>query len=272
MHFLALSWVVLAFYTGTAVLYWWAFVEKDNRILKRARNAYGVVILLHFITIVHFSLYFSRVPIATVGESFGTMVFLTATIYWVLEWRLKEASMGILLLPIFVLLMLIGNLTFTPSETISPILKDIKFEIHVITMLLGYGAFALAAIASLLYKLLDREIRSRRMGMFYSRLPSLPFFLNISNAAIDTGIIFTTVGLGLGIYLAVQVWGTHVIGEPKFFSALLTWCLYGIHVIGRRKWNFNGQRATSLALIGFGWLLFSYLVISLLFTRVHHFA
>ncbi|MEZ4765650.1 MAG: cytochrome c biogenesis protein CcsA [Calditrichia bacterium] len=259
-------------YAATAVIYRRAFKSRQRETYRLGRQMFSGTLLAHLAFIIYFTVIFRRMPIATVSETFGTFVFLTAATYWVLESWLHEFSMGVLLFPIFLILLAIGNLTFRGDEAIAPILKDVKFGAHVIAMLLGYGAFLLSFIASLLHQLLIREIRQHQLGVFYSRLPSLPFFEKISNSAIDIGLVFATIGMGLGIYFASKVWGNSVFGEPKLFSAALTWVIYCVHAIGRRAFNFSGQRAANIALAGFGWLMFSYLIISMLFTKIHYFA
>ncbi len=272
MFYLIFSWMIFGLYALTGYLYWRAFLSKRNNDFLWARRFFSATLIAQFVFILYFAFKFGRLPIATVNETFGTFVFLTASIYRVLEKRLGEFSMGVLILPIFLVLLAIGNLTFRGNEPMAEVLKDVKFGAHVLSMLLAYGAFAISFIASLLHKLLTREIQKHELGVFYSRLPSLPFFERISNAAIDIGMIFATVGLGLGIYFASQVWQGYLFSDPKFTAAFLTWLIYGIHAIGRRVSRFNGHRAATISLIGFSWLLFSYVIISMLFTKVHHFA
>lgn len=272
MVYITFSWIIFGLYALTGYLYWRAFLSKRSDDFLWARRLFSATLIAQSVFIIYFAFKFGRLPIATVNETFGTFVFLTAAIYWVLEKRLGEFSMGVLILPIFLILLAIGNLTFRGDEPIAEVLKDVKFGAHVLAMLLAYGAFAISFIASLLHKLLTREIQKHELGMFYSRLPSLPFFERISNAAIDIGMIFATIGLGLGVYFASQVWQGYLLSDPKFTAAFLTWLIYGIHAIGRRVSGFSGQRAATISLIGFSWLLFSYVIISMLFTKVHHFA
>jgi ABC-type uncharacterized transport system permease subunit len=272
MFYIYLSWLIPLLYAVTAGFYWLAFINKLPESHRVANRCFMLTLAAHLFTIIDFMIAFKRVPIATVSETFSTMVFLTAVVYWMLERRLRELSIGALLFPVFVLLLAIGNLTFRSREGTPDILGDVRFEIHVVAMLLAYGAFSISFIASMLYKLLAREMRQHELGVFYSRLPSLPFFEKISNTAIDSGVVFATIGLGLGLYFSRQVWGASILLEPKLFSAVITWLIYVAHSAGRRLFQFSGRRAATLSLVGFCFLMFSYLVISMLFTRVHHFA
>lgn len=270
------SWMLLAVYCVAAWYYGRDFWQKEPRDRQMAQRWIAAALGLHLLYLVSLTISLARLPVATVSESIGTFVWLSAVIYWALEQgilarRSDDRTMGTFILPILCILLLISNLTFRSDEEISPVLEDVRFELHVLALLLAYSALTISFIASLLHTLLARELKKREVGMFYNRLPSLAFFDRISNAAVDVGLIFMTIGLLYGVFSALQVWDALVFSEVKFGAAVFSWLVYGIHFAGRRLAGWGGQVGALLSIIGYLSILFSFIVISTLFTSVHHF-
>ncbi|RMD92078.1 MAG: hypothetical protein D6814_17455 [Calditrichaeota bacterium] len=265
------QWLVFLMYAAAGVFYIRDFAYQKPGDRKTAAVLFPASLVVHFGLLVYLMIVLKRIPVATLGESIGTFVWITGLIYWFLEWRLRERSMGIFILPILLLLIFISNRTFRIDEPINEVLKDVQFEIHVFFMLLSYGAFVISFIASLMHLLLNREIQKRNMGVFYRRLPSLAFFEQISNAAVDIGLVFISIGFLLGLHNALKVWDPSKLLDMKIIAVLLTWLIYLSHFLSRKFAGWQGQRAASLSVVGFGWLMFSFLIINLFFHSIHHF-
>ncbi len=266
-----ISWIIFALYILSCSFYWQGFSRNRTTNYHWAQRVLVLTLVCHLGLICFLTFQYGRIPIANLSEALSTFVWLTSCIYIVLEWRLKNYSMGAFILTILSILMAIGIITFQNNEAIPEVLKDVKFEAHVLALLISYGSFSISFIASLLHTLLDREIQKRRFRLFYSRLPSLPFFQRISNFAIDIGLAFATIGIGLGILQAMTIWENFFLTDPKFLTAALTWLIYCFHFLGRRFAGWGAQRSATISLIGFSLLLFSFLIISLFFTSLHNF-
>ena len=266
-----IMWGIFLLYVLASLSYLRDFYSGDSKPSRLAGLFLGSAILLHFAFLAAFTLELRRLPVATLSESIATFVWMTAVIYWMLERRLNERSMGTFILPILSLLMLIANLSFNPDEPIEAILEDVEFEVHVFFMLLAYGAFILSFIASLLHTLLSRELQKREVGVFYRRLPSLAFFEEISNYAVDIGLGFMTIGFLIGVINALKVWSPAKLMDPKILSVFLTWLIYLAHYLTRKFGGWRGQRAAILSMVGFTVLMFSFLLLTVLFSTVHHF-
>lgn len=266
------SWILIFLYGIAWVLYLRDFYQKRNPASTSSQIVFSVAVFSHILYLGVETFTLGRILTATVSETLGTFVAMTAAIYWVQERRLRNYSMSVFILPVFLIMLVVSTLTARPNETMPAILSDIKFEIHVLAMLISYGAFTVSFIASLLYLLLSREIRKRRLGLFYSRLPSLPFFGQISNTSVNTGLVFATIGLGMGTYFALQVWQSFFFSDPKFVIAFVNYLIYLLHFLGRKYAGWEGRRAAVISVVGFCWLLFSFLITSMLFTRLHNFS
>lgn len=266
------SWIVIVLYGVAWLLYLRDFYQKRTPASMQSQGVFSAALLTHIALLVWQTWDMGRIPFATVSETLTTFVAITAALYWVQERRLKNYSMSTFILPVLLLMLVVSAITARPVENISDLLRDVKFEIHVFTLLVSYGAFTISFIASLLFLLLAREIQKRQLGLFYSRLPSLPFFEQISNTSVNTGLVFGLVGLAMGTYFALQVWSNFLFSDPKFAIAFANYIVYLLHFLGRKYGGWQGRRAAIVSLVGFAFLLFSFLVTSLLLTRVHNFS
>lgn len=268
---LSFSWIVLAFYFITAFFYWKQFIKEKKDTKNKTYYWLVLAVFVHFVFILFFMMDISRIPIATVSETMHTFVWITATLYLFLELSLKEHSHGALILSLMVALLFISNLSFSISETINPILYDVKFESHVFAMLLAYSAFMLSFIACVLHLLLSNEIKKKEPGIFFRRLPSLFYFERISDFSINIGLIFLSLGFVLGFYSATQVWDSGIMTDPKIVSVLITLLIYFIYYVGRKIGLIRARRAAIVSIIGFITILISFLIISQLIPTSHHF-
>ncbi len=265
------QWLVFAFYLLANVFYLREFNYREARDRRRASVFFTSALVLHFFFLLMLGVQFGRLPVATISESISLFVWLTAVVYFILERRLRERFMGGFILPILLILLLYANFMFRFPEKINKILYDVEFEIHVLFMLFAYGAFIISFIASFLHTLLSRELQKRHMGLFYRRLPSLAFFESISNFAVDIGLLFMTVGLALGMRNAMKVWDPARLVDPKILGTFLTYVIYLLHFVSRRFYGWRGQRAAAVSIVGFGWLIFSFLFLAVLFPSIHQF-
>ncbi|KAA3663266.1 MAG: hypothetical protein DWQ10_00545 [Calditrichaeota bacterium] len=260
-----------ATYAAATIFYWRDFFGAERKANKLKIYLFSTAVAMHLAFFIFFINQAERLYLSNLSEAINSFVLFTALTYWLLEKRLQEPSMGTFILPILLILLAVSNYLFAPSPQIAPVLLDYKFEIHVLCMLLAYGAFTLSFIASLLQYLLARELKKLTMGVFYKRLPSLDFFERISNAAVDAGLLFAILGFVLGLYGANIVWDNLMLSDPKFSAVLIIIATYGFHFISRKLLGWQGDRAAIISIIGFVWILFSFLVISLIFTTQHHF-
>lgn len=268
----AFHWLIWGIYAIAAVQYLRLFREKKNTPdSPLIRPFFTLALGIHLAYFMSFIITHGRLQVASLSEALSSFVLLTALCYWLLELRLREMSMGTFILPILLVLLALSNILYAQPENISPILNDWMFEIHVSCMLISYGAFTLAFIASLLQYLLSRELKKLSMGVFYTRLPSIPFFERINPAAVDIGVVFGVVGFGLGLYGASIVWKNLMLNDPKFYSALIGILIFAFHSIARRFLGWRGERVALIAMFGYGWILFSFILISILFSTQHHF-
>ena len=118
--------------------------------------------------------------------------------------------------------------------------RDPWVEAHAALSLIAYGAFALAAVAGLMYLVQDRQLKRRQAGTLFYNLPPVTE-LGIANARLLwLGFGLLTIGFAAGF-----ISGIHV-NNLKFGASVLIWVAYGI-ILALRKIHRLPPRLTAAA-------------------------
>lgn len=263
--------LILLIYGLATIGYVGFFVQQKKGWQWFTTPLLGLGMLLHIFAFVHIARIMGRLPIASVYEVLFSVTLLFVILYIILEFYISDKSLGVVIAPLIFLLQLVSSIGLEPEKTLSPQLLEIGmiFQIHVIFMLLAYAGFVIAFIASVMHLLLNRELHQKQLGFFFSRLPSLELLDRMNSTAASLGLCFATIGMLLGFFMAMQLWGTPLPLDPKFISFVITWAIYAFHLYARWQLGWQGQRAAWLSVIGFTALILTFLVVSLFFTQMH---
>ncbi len=266
------QWLVAAAYALACAHYLSVFRTAKTHGPLRSGQLGALAAALHLGYLCHLGFVMGRLPVTGVFAALTTCAWLFAVVYLILEWRLREASLGLFILPFILILHVLSNLFLDLDRQLPPVLlAEVVFEIHVIILLLAYSAFAISFIASLFYLLLAREIHQKSPGLFYRRLPSLAFFDTLSNRGVNIGLVFLTLGVAFGVYEGFKLAEQFLQWDLKYLAVTLTWVIYALHLLGRLALGWQGRRAAVISVLGFGTLLFSFIVVSASLSQVHHF-
>ncbi|NIA30778.1 MAG: hypothetical protein GWP06_12810 [Actinobacteria bacterium] len=269
MNIPAFGFAVLSVYLLSAICYLFYFILQ-SKILKRISSAsLASGALLHLIYIIMLRNDLHRLPLGTVYEVLSSATFLFVLLYLFLEFYIKENSMGIVIVPMILFFLAIALPGIDMNKTLAPQLAGLSFQIHVVFMLLAYSGFTIAFIASVMYLLLAREIHQKRLGFFFSRIPSLELLDHLNSTSATLGFGFATVGMFLGFWMGIELWGNPFPLDAKFISFVIIWIVYLFHLVARIKLGWRGERSAWLSVVGFFFVLMTFLVVSLFLTTMH---
>ena len=247
------------------------FFKEDSTARKATTPLLVVTVLFHFIYLVLLMVRFKHLPFANVFEAISTLAFAVAIVYLYIEFRTNVKTTGWFVLFIVFSFQLISSLYIVHSEEIHPLLISKWFVLHTSLALLGYSAFATSAVFAFLYLMLYHQIKWKRFGVVYSRLPSLEILTDMNQTVALFGFVLLAIAVLVGM-----AWSNRVeIGfwrDPKFLVAIITLLIYGFSIAGRRFWNWQGKRVAYLTLLGFAIIVFSLMVVNLLFETFHSFS
>jgi ABC-type uncharacterized transport system permease subunit len=226
---------------------------------------------MHFVFLIVLTNEIGHLPLAGPFQALSVFMFIFAILNKIIVREDRDYSLGFLYAGILFVLQGIA-VSFISEDSILPeILKDVTFEVHVLFNLVGYASFSSAFLIAIMYLFLSREIKGSRIGFFYDRLPSLAYLERLNHNAVLVGFIFNTIGIVLGAFIGLKVWGTFWEWDPKLTSALMAWILYLAMIIGKNKYQWHGMRLAQLSILGFVWIIFSMLIITQIFSGIHSF-
>jgi len=213
-----------------------------------------------------------RLPLTNLYESLVFFAWSVALVYLIYERKYKLRGLGAFVMPL-VILALAGPY-YIPGVTTSipnlpPALQSAWLEWHVMTCFLGYGAFGVGAILSLLYLIKAPREAQGRLGALLRMLPSSDTLDEVAYRVILVGVPLLTAGIVLGAVWANQAWGTYWSWDPKETWALIVWLIYAAYLHARITRGWRGRKAAYLALLGFLATLFCYLGVNLLLSGLH---
>jgi len=175
--------------------------------------------------------------------------WLGAGAYLVLHKLYRVPSLGAFVLPLL-LVALIPTTIFDPAHPDVPpeLIKNAAF--HVTAAILAVALFAIAFGVALMYLLQEREVKGKRFGALFSRLPSLDKLDRLNQRLVRAGFAVFTVALIAGTFNAAVVWKSPWSWDPQQIISVLIWGLYGAMVQLRHR-GWHGRRYAVLTLVGF---------------------
>jgi ABC-type transport system involved in cytochrome c biogenesis permease subunit len=203
-------------------------------------------------------------PFSNSVEFLTLLAWLCALFYIIFEYKFKTQAAGffmmllVAVLLLFIAIIMPRGLIIVNSQP--PVLKSIWLTSHVLTAVLAYGAFALAAAVAASYLLSGKQSKG----------------FNIASTVygiIVFGFVLLTVTIILGAIWAEQAWGRYWSWDPKEIWSLITWAVYALyfHFRGTKKWQ-DGQMEAIFALGGFIVVLFTFFGVNFLMQGMHSYA
>ncbi len=179
------------------------------------------------------------------------MVWLAAGIYLFLQRYYHMPTVGAFITPL-ILVVMIPALFGTPRDPgIAPeTLRHPSVTVHIITAVLGVALYGIAFGVSLMYLLQEREVKGKRFGALFSRLPSLDSLDRLNQRLVRAGFVFYSVALVAGTITATAVWKSAWSWDPQQVISVLVWMLYGA-MVQLRHTGWHGRRYAVMTLVGF---------------------
>ena len=265
-----LSYIALLLYLAASLGYMGSLTARHRTLLRTAGILARSGFVLHTAALGVY-IYQQGRPPATLAEWLSFYAWATAAVYILTEVRYESKVIGSFVIPLVVILL--GTSAALPKtiESLVPPLKNIGVWAHVILTLLGNAAFALACCGALMYLLQERQLKSKRPGVLFHRLPSLNLLDELCHLALSIGFPLLTLGLLSGALLAFSAWGSFLTWDGKQIWSIITWIFYAALLHGRLAGGWRGRKAAILSIIGFCGVVFASLGANLVIRGTHAF-
>jgi len=262
--------VSLLIYAVSAVGYVRAFGSRTPADGQKKSLFVGYAVLLHLLGLVTYTVYLRQAPFLGMFQGFGFAAFVLAVLFIVISRAVEnDVAVGMTVLPLVALFALIG--LFTPLAVVhDPLLAPNPwFILHASIALMSYGAFALAFAASVLYLLLHKEIKSKRLGRFFERLPSLDELDHLTYLSVTIGFVALTVSIATGVAWTLIRLGKLLQMDAKEIITFVNWLIFALYLHSRYYGRWRGKRSAWLAIAGFAVIIFNFVVVTILLSRTH---
>jgi len=215
-----------------------------------------------------------RAPLTNLYESVVFFAWSILLIYLLMDWKYKQRTIGVFVLPIALFSMLWAQMSLQSSiDPLVPALQSNWLTYHVITCFLGYAGFAVAFGVSIMYLLKigkeEKYTSDEPMGGILGMFPPTKVLDDMNYKAIMIGFPLLTLGIVTGAAWAYYAWGTYWSWDPKETWSLIVWFLYAAFLHARFTRGWVGRRAAWLSIFGFAATVFCYLGVNLVLSGLH---
>lgn len=263
---LALGLVLIA--TGGFVVY----------IIRQQKTVYqwSYRILLAGFAVLTFYLGFSYydlgvAPVLTLKAALRFFAWTVMGAYLLFHLKFRLMVLGSFVAPLAACLMIVSSAIPVSEVTVRPMFRSLWLTIHVVMSFMGNGMFALAFLAAIMYLIQERQIKQKRFGSFYDRLPSLATLDAVNHYSLMVGFPFLTLGMITGAIYAQYALGSYWRWDPKEVWSLITWLFYATLLHERLAVGWRGRRTAIMSIAAFLLLIFTFIVASLWLSDYHSF-
>lgn len=161
----------------------------------------------------------------------------------------KFSSLGAVVVP-FLFLLQCASVLAEPGAAVPEEIRGPLLTVHVALSLLGTAAFALATMSAALYLIQERNLKKKKFGPMFNRLPSVTVLDRISLRFITVGFPIYTLALGLGAFFAWKHGAQGAEFQIQYPFAVTTWLIYAGIIHARYTTGWRGRRAAYLTIAG----------------------
>lgn len=236
----------------------------------------GMAFFFHFVSVVEMLVQAHHLMPVTAREIESLLGLAVAGLFFLVWWLYDAISLGIFALPATFFLVFVPALSTDRYTFPSAGVRTNWLIAHIVALLIAYAALCFSLVASMLYLVQERRIKSKPKAGQDSWwapldwLPPLDTLERISNATLEFGFPCMTVGLVIGSVLAQETaLGAAYFADPKVIASFISWAVYVFLLFVRRSAGLRGRKAAYLS----GAVLVVMMVVwaANLFSHVHRF-
>jgi HemX protein len=179
------------------------------------------------------------------------MVWLAAGAFLLLQRFYRLPTVGAFVTP-FIFILLVPALFGTPGHPELPpeAMRHPTLTLHIVSAVLGVALFGIAFGVAVMYLLQERQVKGKRFGALFTRLPSLDALDRMVQRLVRAGFVIYTVALVAGTITATALWKSAWSWDAQQVVSLVVWLLYGT-LVQLRHSGWHGRRYALLTLVGF---------------------
>ncbi len=262
--------VAFVFYAAAAGAYLRDFLTRGSGSDARGARLWMIRfgVLLHFVGLAACVFYLRQAPFMGVFQGFGFASWVLAVMFLRISRSFEDAtSVGMVIMPLAALFALAGMFAELAKVTDPLLSSNPWFILHASIALFGYGAFTVAFTGAALYLILHREIKSKRLGNVFQRLPSLDQLDHMTYMSVTVGFVALTISIITGMVWTMLRLGSLLQFDIKEIVTFANWLIFAFYLHSRH--GGRGRRAAWLVILGFLVILINFLLVTVLLSSTH---
>lgn len=260
-----LSYLSTSLLYGIAGWYFW-------RIMRTAASAAGtmpnvklqqyvmlVPLMAHGLVLYH-AVFMDNMLSFGVGNAISAIVWLTAVIYWMSGFFSSLRGLQNLIAPLSAIAA-VAVLIPLLLPSIHPLAHAgmTAFKAHLLTAMLAYSLFTIAALHAVLMTLLERRLHHSEVSPIFLQLPPLLVMEKMLFRLVWIGFILLSLTLLSGVVFSEELFGQSVPFTHKSLFGFISWGIFAALLAGRHLYGWRGRTAIRWMLAGFAALVLSYI-------------
>lgn len=245
-------------YLGASLGYFVYLVYRKPVVSTIATGTVGAGLLAHTIWLGLRSMETGHGPYTTSFEIGMFFSWLIVLVYFLIEWKYKIKDLGAFVLPLAFLAVLFSAFM---SKDVAFVQESQPFwmTLHRTLSVIGYAAFTIAFAAAIMYLIQENQVKSKKLGIMYFRMPSLEVLDKLNDKVITIGFPLFTLGFLTGplwkakMDMPVLAWDI-----TKTWPLVIVWVIYGVIFFGRMFTGIRGKKAAQGSILGFVMVVLTY--------------
>jgi ABC-type uncharacterized transport system permease subunit len=184
------------------------------------------------------------------GMPFSIAAYFIAILQVAVDLRLKWAALGSLALPLAFVAQFYAEVR-APASTVRAPAGSALLSPHVLAILLGFAAFALAFCLAVTYLVQARLLKTKQVRGLFSRLPPLESVSTGAHWLATIGFSMLTLGIITGVLAAPERWGARWYLDSHTVVSLIAWAIYAAYLAAIMLLGWRGRRTTYFLIAGF---------------------
>ncbi len=250
----ALVFVLLA--SGGFIVY---LIKQAKWVYRLSNWILFTGFVLHTVFLAYRYYMLGTAPVLNLKSALGFFSWTIVLAYLILQIRFRLMVLGSFVAPFAAVLMIVSSTLPLVEGPVSPVFKSLWLTVHVGTIFFGDGLFVITFLSAVMYLIQEREIKRKRLGSFYQRLPSLATLDAINYHSLIYGFLFLTIGMVTGTVYAQTALGSYWQWDPKEVWSLITWLFYAALLHERLVVGWRGRKAAIMSILCFCVLVFTFI-------------
>ena len=192
------------------------------------------------------------------AQGFSSVAWLLLAIFFFLDLRYRAPVIGAFLMPVALAVLVPGLLLPGQGPAVPTSITRPLLPLHISIALLGIAAFGVASGVAVMYLLMERQMKVKKFGVLFSRLPSLQFLDQLNQRLVVWGFIALSVTLVTGAFFSSEGGGVFWRWEAKEIATLVAWVVFAALLHARFFAGWRGKRVALMTMAGFCILMISF--------------